>query len=121
MEITARRIIDRLIEARKAAGLSQTQAAKLLGWSAASTLSQVEGDYRTTEPSLSMFLKMCDIYGISPIWALTGCNPDFDERAFNQMISNTNIIFEDAMKLRDTLERITTARADDADDGHGEG
>lgn len=102
----SRVIMDRLIEARKAAGLNQTQAARLLGFSSASTLSQYESDYRSTEPTLSMFLLMCEIYGVSTVWAITGHNPDFDEESFNHMVANTNAAFDDVMKLRDTLERM---------------
>ena len=102
-----RQIIDRLIEARKAAGLSQTQAAKLLGYSNASSLSQIESDYRETEPNLSTFLKMCEIYDVSPVWALTGTNPDFDENAFDMLTQGVNASLEDICNLKDTLKRLS--------------
>jgi DNA-binding XRE family transcriptional regulator len=69
----------RLILARKRAGLSQEQAGKLVGFNRASSLAQHEGERST--PTLTLFLKLCEIYGISPVWALTGVNPDFDATA----------------------------------------
>lgn len=107
-----RQIINRLIEARKAAGLSQTQAAKLLGYSAASSLSQLEGDYRDSEPNLSMFLKMCEVYEISPVWALTGVNPDFDEEAFDQLTQGVNASLEDIYNLKETLKRLSYSKTE---------
>lgn len=103
---TIRQILNRLVDARKAAGLSQTQAAKLLGYSNASSLSQIESDYRETEPNLSTFLKMCEVYDVSPVWALTGKNPDFDEAAFDQLTQFSNATIEDIAKLKETLERL---------------
>lgn len=104
---TAREIIDRLIKARKGAGLSQTQAAKLLGYSGASSLSQIETNNRDSEPNLTMFLKMCEIYDISPVWALAGVNPDFDEQAFDELTQGVNASLEDVYNLKETLKRIT--------------
>jgi transcriptional regulator with XRE-family HTH domain len=69
-------IRSRLVLARKRVGLSQTQAAKLADLRFAYVLEEYEmgqGDLR-----LSYFLKLCDVYGVSPTWALTGINPDFD-------------------------------------------
>lgn len=100
-------IIERLIEARKGAGLSQTQAAHLLGFKGASSLSQIETDCRGTEPNLSLFLKMCEVYDISPVWALTGTNPDFDEAAFDQLTQFSNAALEDIANLKDTLKRLS--------------
>ncbi len=109
---TARQILDRLIDARKAAGLSQTQAAKLLGYSAPSSLSQIEGDYRDSEPNLTMFLKMCEIYDVSPVWALTGVNPDFDESAFNELTQFTNAAIEGIANLKETLKRLNYSKGE---------
>lgn len=106
-------IMNRLIEARKAAGLTQTQAAKLLGYTAASTLSQIEGDYRKTEPNLSTFLKMCEVYQVSPVWALTGVNPDFDEDAFDEVTQFTNASIEDLHRLKESLKRMSWERDND--------
>lgn len=109
---TAREIIDRLIEARKGAGLSQTQAAKLLGYGGASSLSQIETNNRDSEPNLTMFLKMCEIYDISPVWALTGVNPDFDEQAFDELTQFSNAAFEDIVTLKETLQRLTHGKVE---------
>lgn len=107
IEDKVRQILDRLIEARKAAGLSQTQAAKLLGYTAASTLSQIEGDFRDTEPKISMLLKMCEVYDVSIIWVLTGTNPDFDESAFDDLTQFSNAALKDIANLKDTLKRLS--------------
>lgn len=106
----AREIIERLIEARLAAGLSQTQAAKLLGYSNASSLSQIETNSRNTEPNLTMFLLMCEIYDCSPVWALTGLNPDFDEQAFDDLTQFSNAAIEDIANLKETLKRLNHSR-----------
>lgn len=106
IESKVRQILDRLIEARKAAGLSQTQAAKLLGYSAASSLSQLETDNRGSEPNLTMLLKMCDVYDVSVVWVLTGTNPDFDETAFDQLTQGVNASLEDICNLKETLQRL---------------
>ena len=107
--IETRHIIERLVQARKAAGLTQTQAAKLIGLATASSLSEYELSNAATEPTLTRFLKMCEVYGVSPVWALTGVNPDFDERRIDQMIVGTNVIAEDAIKLRELLTMISTS------------
>jgi len=102
-----REIINRLVSARKVAGLSQTEAAKLLGYTNASSLSAIESDYRDTEPSLSMFLKMCEIYNVSPIWALSGKKPDFNEREIQMLkqISNSLTLISELEELRKILEQ----------------
>lgn len=107
IEQQTRAILDRLIEARKAAGLSQTQAALQLGFTAASTLSQIEGDYRDTEPKISLLLRMCEVYDVSIVWVMTGTNPDFDEQAFDQLTQFTNAALEDVALLKDTLKRLS--------------
>jgi transcriptional regulator with XRE-family HTH domain len=70
-------ILHRLIESRKAAGLSQGQVAKLLGLSgSAATISQWERGGRGLD--LHRLLQLRDLYGISIEWLMTGVNPHFD-------------------------------------------
>lgn len=70
-------ILERLITARKAAGLSQSQVSQMLGLSgSAATVSQWEHGGRGLD--VSRFLDLCALYGVSPVWALTGTNPDFE-------------------------------------------
>jgi len=71
-----REIIDRLVLARKNAGLTQTEAALMVGLSCASSLSQYESGSRKSVPTLTLFLKLCTVYEIDPVWALTGVDPD---------------------------------------------
>jgi transcriptional regulator with XRE-family HTH domain len=70
-------ILHRLIESRKAAGLSQGQVAKLLNLSgSASTISDWErGDSPLT---LERLLQLRDLYGVATEWLMTGVNPHFD-------------------------------------------
>ena len=98
-------ILGRLIEARKAAGLTQIQAAKHLSQSGNSKLSKIESGDKALD--LPMFLKMCEIYDISPVWALTGINPDFDENAFDMLTQGVNASLEDICNLKDTLKRLS--------------
>lgn len=112
IETKVRQILDRLIEARKGAGLSQGQAAKLLGYSAASSLSQLETDNRGSEPNLTMLLKMCEAYDVSIVWVMTGVNPDFDEAAFDQLTQGVNASLEDICNLKETLQRLQYNRKD---------
>jgi transcriptional regulator with XRE-family HTH domain len=74
-------IVQRLTRARENAGLSQSQAARLLGFTGTpSSISQYETGRST--PNLTLFLKMCEVYDVSPTWALTGVNPNFDSEVY---------------------------------------
>ena len=95
-------IMARLVLARKRAGLSQAQAGTLLGFSgSASSLSQYE--IGRSIPNLDLFLRMCEVYGISPVWALTGINPAFDATEF---LEQARDLGEDALKLVDILSSL---------------
>ncbi len=69
-------ILKRLIEARKAAGLSQTQVAKMVGLSIASSFSDIESGKNTL--SVERLIELVGIYDVSIEWVLTGVNPYFD-------------------------------------------
>ena len=103
-----RLIMNRLIIARRQAGLTQSQAAKLLGLSSPSTLSHHESGARDTEPKLSMFLDMCEIYDVSPVWALTGVNPDFDEESFDELTQFADCAIEDIDNLKRLLSSLSS-------------
>lgn len=91
----------RLVLARKRAGLSQGQAAKLVGMNAASSLSQHEND--RSIPTLELFLRLCKVYGVSPVWALTGINPDFDATEILRSASGAS---KDIMQIVDLLSSL---------------
>ena len=97
-------IKTRLVKARERAGLTQTQAAMLVGLSRASSLSQHEGPRST--PNLRLFLKLCDVYGVSPIWALTGYNPDFDPVPIMDALCDAKTSAHDALNLLQLLESV---------------
>lgn len=96
-------IMARLVCARRNAGLSQSQASRLLGFSGtASSLSQHETG--RSIPTLDLFLRMCAVYGVSPVWALTGINPEFDVSDF---LIQAQTLGDDALKLVELLSMIT--------------
>lgn len=95
-------IMTRLVLARRRAGLSQSQASRLLGFSGtASSLSQYE--IGRSIPNLDLFLRMCEIYGVSPVWALTGINPAFDATAF---LEQASALGDDALRLVNILSSL---------------
>jgi DNA-binding XRE family transcriptional regulator len=85
----------RLVQAREHAGLTQEQAAKLVGMSRASSLSQHEGERST--PNLRLFLRLCDVYNVSPVWVLTGVNLDFDPYPIMEALQNVKSSAQTAM------------------------
>lgn len=95
-------IMTRLVLARKRAGLSQAQAGTLLGFGgSASSLSQYE--IGRSIPNLDLFLRMCEVYSVSPVWALTGINPDFDATA---LLDQARELGDDALRLVDILSSL---------------
>lgn len=96
-------IMNRLSLARKRAGLSLAQAAPLVGLKGASSLSPYEtGDY---VPTLTLFLRMCEIYQVSPVWALLGVNPAFDMEVFFKLAGE---ITEETSRLADLLSSLSS-------------
>lgn len=57
-------ILARLIAARKAAGLTQQEAAEAIGLTRASSLSDLETG--RNEMKVSQLLALCELYGVSP-------------------------------------------------------
>jgi transcriptional regulator with XRE-family HTH domain len=69
-------ILQRLTQARKQSGLSQMDVARLMGYSASSTISHYEAGER--EITFTDVLRLCKIYGVTVGWIETGEPPDFD-------------------------------------------
>lgn len=73
--MTIKEILERLVTARKHAGLKQMQTAKLIQLSHEDIHAIEEG---LMPLEMGVFLKLCEIYSVSEIWVLTGVNPYFD-------------------------------------------
>ncbi len=101
-------ILKRLVRARVQAGLSQSQAAKLIGLSAGSTISHYESGAR--ELSVMTLLELCKIYDVSVVWVMTGGNPHFTDEQRQQVIDhwqkNVNLAVNDLHKTLDLLESL---------------
>jgi len=81
-------VLERLKESRVEAGLTQAQVCALLGLSGNTMISAIErGDQRL---AVGMFLNLCDAYGASPVWVLTGSNPNFDPKPFVELLGADN-------------------------------
>ena len=91
-------VIKRLIEARKVSGLSQTQVARMVGLSIASSFSDIETGKNPL--SVQRLIDLCEIYGVSIEWVLTGVNPYFDPQ---QIIEATGRMNEDMDKIMNLL------------------
>lgn len=98
-------ILERLVYARKHAGLSQIQVAKLIDLDSGGAISQYESGARKL--TLETFLRMCELYGVSEIWILTGVNPDFDPQPAIEALERMKASREDVDKI---LETLSTAR-----------
>lgn len=94
-------IITRLVIARKRAGLSQGQASELVGKKSHTTISAAENFERGL--TLSEFLKLCEIYGCSPTWALCGINPDFDA---TELIKAAGDASQDMIRIIDLMSSL---------------
>lgn len=92
----------RLVLARVQAGLSQGQVANLLGLAGTgSTVSQWEQGGRGLH--LERFLELCALYGVSPVWVLTGVNPDFDATEILRAASDAS---DDLLRMVDLLSSL---------------
>lgn len=94
-------IKSRMVLARERAGLTQTQAAQLVGMSNASSLSQHER--MRSIPTLRLFLRLCAVYGVSPVWMLTGVNPDFDAQS---ILDAAGELSTDTLRIIDLLSSL---------------
>jgi transcriptional regulator with XRE-family HTH domain len=93
----------RLTIARKQAGLSQAQAAQMIGLKGASSFTDYEDGWFA--PALDKFLQLCEIYGVSPVWALTGVNPDFDFSEVKDIVDRSSKDAEEIIFLLSSLRR----------------
>jgi transcriptional regulator with XRE-family HTH domain len=108
--INTSQIINRLVDARKQCGLSQHEAALEIGFSGASTLSQYES--QRNRLSIDVFLKLCDLYEVCPIWAMTGVVLTTEQRnimAVHEMYSEVKQFSDN---LDDLMRRLKTVKND---------
>lgn len=103
-DMQAAEIMKRLIEARKRAGLTQGQVAKLAGYAGGASSFQ---NYESGKTALTMplFLNLCDIYGVSPVWALTGVAPDFDTDEAKRLLSRVGDDVSALVELLSSLRK----------------
>lgn len=106
-EIDLTPIVERLAKARKNAGLSQSQVAVMMGC-VRSNIANLESPRSAI--SLTQFLQMCVIYGASPVWVLTGTNPDFNREEAATMLAQTKASIEDAVALMELFEMSSSKR-----------
>lgn len=101
-------ILKRLVRAREQAGLSQGQAAKLLGFASPSTVSHYESGER--DLTVKTLLDMCRIYDVDVTWVLTGINPNFTDQQRQEIIDaytkNVNVAIEDLHSTLGLLESL---------------
>lgn len=79
-------IVARLTDARKRANLTVKQADRRLSLDEG-TIARFEN--HEVEPTLRMFLVLCQLYDVSPAWALTGIDPYIDAATLVSLIFAT--------------------------------
>jgi transcriptional regulator with XRE-family HTH domain len=94
-------IRERLVTARKRAGLSQTQVARMLGLSTASSFSDIESGRNPL--TMDRFLRLCEIYDINETWAITGANPEFDAEGILKAAGRAD---DEIMEIIDLLQSL---------------
>ena len=67
----------RLVEARKARGLTQVDAAHAIGFKSRSSLSALETGKNPL--TVAQMLDLANVYGVAPVWLLTGMNDRLDK------------------------------------------
>jgi hypothetical protein len=73
----------------------------MLGFAGPSSFTHYET--RRNVLTVDIFLKLCDIYGVSPIWVLTGRNPFMNEAAYRRFVEKTTLAAEDLQRIHDLL------------------
>lgn len=97
-------INERLVIARKNAGLTQGQVAEKLRV-VASTISHYESGLRGVD--LPTLLMLCDLYDVSVAWVMTGSNPNFDPSAFYESVKTLrDDLNADLRKIAALLETV---------------
>lgn len=94
-------VLLRLISARENAGLSQSQAAKLMDLSREQLKMMEEG---SSSLSLEQFLTMAETYEVNRSWLIGGVNPSFDPAPVIEALGDEH---EDLASILDTLEMIS--------------
>lgn len=97
-------ILERLTAARSRAGLSCSQADKLIDLPRG-FVSLIKSE--TVPLEMRHFLKLCDLYDISEVWALTGVNPDFDPASVVEAAQYSNM---DKGELGNLLEMLASLK-----------
>lgn len=93
---------QRLKIARQQAGLSVKQASKVLNLPA----NYIDNLEESGNPTALRILQMCEAYGVSPGWLLTGENPGFDRQEAMDKLRANGASFEDANSICDLLESL---------------
>lgn len=97
-------ILERLVTARKNAGLSQGQVAQMLNM-VSSSISHYESGLRGID--LPLLLKLCDIYDVSAAWVVTGSNPNFDPSAWYETMKTVrDDLNNDLRKIAALMETV---------------
>lgn len=97
-------ILDRLILARKNAGLTDIQAGKLAGNDLDLFLRGTEaGFFRLRVDDL---LRLCEIYDVDVTWVLTGHNPNFDPIPIMEAAAKSNVDPAERDDIIDLLESM---------------
>lgn len=96
-------LLERIVKARELAGLSNGQAARLLGVSQ-SSLSQYENANRKITPE--MIKRMARVYGVSEIWLFSGVS-EMSQDEINQIADLAGSIkMDDLDRLIDLLTML---------------
>lgn len=98
-------VLERLARARTYAGLSQSQAAVLMGFDSSSTISHYESGMRSL--TVENLLRMCEIYDANLTWVMTGVNPKFDPALFFEAAKKSKMAAAEFDKLMDLLEVVS--------------
>lgn len=99
-------ILKRLVLARKNAGYTQADVAKLLGKNNHSAICNWE---RGTNFLFSDFLRMCELYNISPAWVITGISDEDEIMTAGYIASQIDRFGEIAREILDALPKMDQA------------
>lgn len=80
----------------------------MLDMDSAATISHYESGLRTL--SVETMLRLCEIYGVSEVWVLTGTNPDFDPSPVFEAAERMRLAARDVDAILETLETARVRR-----------
>lgn len=98
-------VVRRLIAARTRAAVTTEQVERRLSL-AAGTISRFERG--ELEPTLRMFLVLCELYDVSPAWALTGIDPYVNTVELVNLIYATKSAREQIDEAHRLIETVPT-------------